>query len=240
MSKTLTLTLISVVALVGLLAAADCNYIEKPAWWGANGSWVPMGTGNPAARARCWTRDSAWADSCNKQTWRMTVRHEASVAQWIVLGINNDGFHWGVRKPGKYAADCLEFWAKSNQALRVGFSGFENLIAVNPDSAIDDTIEVFYALAQDNLTAPPPFGDTTWHSAEEFNGISYYIPDSYNLHWTGWNSHLWTYINVGNCNSACEYVDPNWATITITLQKIKPWINPGTGEFAGMPNFPYQ
>jgi len=239
MSK--TITIITLIALVGLVAAeSDCNWLEKPAWWYANGAWVPTGVGNPAARARCWTWDVPYQDSCNKQIWHMTVKHEASVAQWIILGTNCDGFHWGVRKPGKYSADCMRFWAMSNQALRVSFDGFENLHAVHPESVIHQEIPVHYALVPDEITNPPAPDDTCWHTAADLNQISYYIPDSYDLHWTGWSNHLWTYIDVDNCNSAGAYVDPNWACVTITLQKIQPWIDPVTGQFASMPPFPYQ
>ena len=229
--------------LVGAAVAEDpgyCHWDEKQSWQlDTAGNWVPIQIGNPGARARCWMEVINYKDSCNKRLWPLTLKHEASVAQWIILGINGDGFHWGVRKPGYYSSDCIWLWFRSNYDVVVDFSGFENLLSLYPDSCIDDTIEVMYALIDDSL-APPPIGDSAWMTVDQLNEIVYRVYDSYELHYQGWRKKIWCYIHVSPCNTACEYVDPDWATITLTLQRIKPWIDPETGLFARMPDFPFQ
>lgn len=216
-------------------------WVEKLCWQydDSTGRWMPIQRGNPGARARCWMQAVDYVDSCNKRDWEIPLRAEASIAQWIILGINGDGFHWGVRKPGYYASDCIWLWFRSNYDVEVGFSGFDNLITLYPDSCIDDTIEVWYALSMDSMY-PPPMNSELWKTPRELAEWSYRVRDSYQLHWEGWRTKIWTKIYVSPCNTACEYVDPNWAKITLTLQRIKPWIDPETGLFEGRPAFPFQ
>lgn len=240
MKRLVTLALLFVIAGIALAEEPNaCHWVEKQTWRYKDGGWVSQGSGSPGARARCWMFVGQYRDSCNKRDWQIPFKAEASVAQWIVIEMNGDGFHWGVRKPGCYASDCVWLKFRSNYDVRVSFSGFDNLISKTPDDCIDDTIEVWYAFS-DDANNPPPYGDPAWKTPEELNQWCIDVRDSYDLHWTGWMKHIWCRICVSPCNTSCEYVDPNWATINLTLQRIKPWIDPATGNFSRMPPFPYQ
>jgi hypothetical protein len=239
MKRILALACLFAIAATALAGENYCNWTEKNIWMDQGGCWVPLGGGNPAARARCWMFARGFHDSCNKRDWQIPLKAEASVAQWIVIDMNGDGFHWGVRKPGDYTADCVTLTFRSNYDVKVSFEGFDNLISLYPDNCIDDTIEVMYAFSEQG-SAPPPMGDPAWKTPAELNRGDFIVPDSRELHWNGWSKHIWCLIHVSPCNTSCEYVDPNWATINLTLQRIKPWIDPCTGNFNGIPPFPYQ
>lgn len=217
----------------------DCHWLQKQAWQYQNGSWVQMPLNDRAARARAWSYVTDYRDSCNKEVWRLVLKHEASVAQWMVIWMNADGFHWAVRKPGEYITDCVEFGFRSNYDVVVTFSGFEDLQPLDPNKTIDQAIEVQYALS-DNGTVPPAPTDPAWTTAANLNNLVIRVQDSENLHYVGWKKHIWARIHVSPCNGPTDYVDPNWATITCTLQCIRDWIDPATGLFSGMPNFPFQ
>ncbi|UCG42224.1 MAG: hypothetical protein JSU73_10135 [candidate division WOR-3 bacterium] len=245
------MAILGVLVLVGMALAATSNsphgrqdtppWIEKACWQydDSLGRWIPIRVGDSSARARCWMQQVDYVDSCNKKEWEIYLRAEASVAQWIILGINGDGFHWGIRKPGYYASDCIWLWFRSNYDVEISFDDFDNLVTLYPDSCIDDTIEVWYALSEDS-TAPPAMNSELWKTPAELSEWTRLIRDSYDLHWRGWRTKIWQKIYVSPCNSACEYVDEDWATITLTLQRIKPWIDPETGLFSRRPNFPFQ
>lgn len=217
----------------------DCHWLQKQAWQYQNGSWVQMPLNDRAARARAWSYVTDYRDSCNKEVWRLVLKHEASVAQWMVIWMNADGFHWAVRKPGEYITDCVEFGFRSNYDVVVTFSGFEDLQPLDPNKTIDQAIEVQYALS-DNGTVPPAPTDPAWTTAANLNNLVIRVQDSENLHYVGWKKHIWARIHVSPCNGPTDYVDPNWATITCTLQCIRDWIDPATGLFSGMPSFPFQ
>lgn len=215
------------------------DYEEMQAFQNIDGVYVPMEIGSPTARARCWGLETNYADSCNKVDWPVTLKHEASVAQWMIIGMNYDGFHWGVRKPGEYTAGCVDLFCRSNYEIEVTGEGFEDLVPLEPDDTIDSLIEVKYALT-DNCETPPAPDDPAWLTAAQMNDLDFEIEDSYDLHWTGWTTHIWASINVSPCNGPTDWFDPDWATITLSLDEQQPWIDPETGEFGTMPEFPFQ
>ncbi len=217
----------------------DCHWLQKQGWQYVDGCWVQMPMNNTGARARAWSYVIDYRDSCNKEVWNLTLKHEASVAQWMIIWMNADGFHWAVRKPGEYITDCVQFGFRSNYDVAVTFNGFENLQPLDPNKTIDQEIEVQYALTDDGTTPPAPT-DPAWTTAEDLNDLRILVEDSENLHYVGWNKHIWARINVSPCNGPTDYVDPNWATITCTLQCIRSWIDPATGFYSGMPAFPFQ
>jgi hypothetical protein len=135
---------------------------------------------------------------------------------------------WYVRKPGWYAADCISATIASNQNVLVNYEGFGDLVALDTAKAIDDTIEVWYAVW--GAGAPPPFTDPAWVRAESLNFEAEWdtVFDSPQLH-NGVTFKLWNRIYVSDCNSACEY--QNDAFISLYLCCQKPWIDRETGFF---------
>lgn len=217
--------------LIAVLAAVVLA-TEVETWYEANGAWVTQGVGNPMALARCWAQFPVGGD-CNKQWWHIDVFTRASMAQWIEWTLSGTEWKWKIRKVGPepcmldgyYAADCITTTLKSNYDVEITFSGFQDLYNAN---SIDQYIEVFYALSE--LNNPPPRTSTDWVAAAALNDVVLYVEDSQDLH-DGISMKLWNYIHVTNCNSACEYVDPDGAQIHIELQMIKDWIDPETGYF---------
>jgi hypothetical protein len=224
---------------VSTALATDCEFVEKQAWMINDGEWVLMPYGQNTAKARCWSYVTRYADSCNKEEWNLTLKHEASMAQWMIISMTGDGFHWGIRKPGDYCSDCVSFWFRSNYDVEVTFEDFEDLAPIDPDVTIDPYIEVMYALS-DQGDAPPDPDDPSWMTADDLNMVDIEVHDSRELHYDGWGKHIWAKIHVEPCNGPTDWVDPDWAIITCTLDNIRPWIDPDTGFFDGMPDFPFQ
>ncbi|MFO7638382.1 MAG: hypothetical protein R6X14_03625 [bacterium] len=221
------------------LEAGECHFTEKTVWMmNECGEWQEMPVGGLGNRARAWSYEILYEDSCNKVNWPVGLKNEAAVAQWMIIKMNNDGFHWAVRKPGDYVADCVKLSVRSNSAIEISLSGFEHLMAVD-ENTIDSVIEVRYAFV-DQGDVPPPYNDSAWLSPEACNETSWRIEDSYDLHWIGHTTHIWSSIHVGPCNGPTEYVDRDWAIITASLVNQQPWIDPETGLFQGMPEFPFQ
>jgi len=221
-------------------AGAECHFEEWPTYMcNENEEWVPMPVGGLGNRARCWTFETNYMDSCNKVCWPVTLKNEAAVAQWMIISMDYDGFHWGVRKPGDYVAGCADVTVRSNCAIEVSLSGFEDLLAVDCRCTIDSVIEVKYAF-DDQGQVPPPCDDSIWMTPCQLNQMTWQIDDSYQLHWDGWTQHIWSTIHVSPCNGPTEFVDRDWATITYCLDNQQPWICPETGLFNGMPEFPFQ
>jgi hypothetical protein len=184
------------------------------------------GEGQEDAYARCFSsfqRDS----SCNKD-WFIPVKIHASVAQWIRWSMTGTRWDWYVRKPGHYAADCISGTIASNQNVLVNYEDFGDLIAEDTAKAIDDTIEVWYAVWA--AGAPPPIGDEAWRRSYMLNDPAEWdtVFDSQALH-NGITFKLWNRIYVSNCNSACEYQDHAYISLYLCCQK--PWIDRETGFF---------
>jgi hypothetical protein len=190
------------------------------------GEWLSMGVGSPMAKARCF--GSFPADSqCNKD-WEIRVKIHASIAQWIEWSMTATRWDWFVRKPGYYAADCISGTIASNQNVLVDYHGFGDLIAEDTVKAIDDTIEVWFAVWP--LGTPPPFGHPAWVRSYMLNDPAEWdtIFDSQALH-NGITWKLWNRICVGRCNSACEYQAHAYISLKLLCQK--EWIDRTTGFF---------
>jgi len=225
--------LLLTIPLVIVWAQTDCGecntWFEDPP---VSGNWIYQQAGNNQALTRCW-KDGPTGGLCNRRFYRFNFRNSASMAQWIEWSISGTEWKWKIRKVGPnicqtdgyYAADCITWWIKSNYDVDVTFSGFGDLY--NPTS-IDKWIEVWYAWGEFNI--PPPKNDPRWIRASALNNKVIRFSDSNELH-SGISFKFWNYIHVTPCNSACEYSDPNGATITLTLKCIKPWINPQTGYY---------
>jgi len=213
--------LIIALLVVGLLPIVASAADEQETWKWSGSAWVSQGVGDVQADARCWTSFPA-AYYCNKKTHLIDVTIHASVAQWISWSISGTRWDWKVRKPGTYAADCITGFIQSNQDVFIDYEGFADLQTLG--TSINPTIPICYgfgpSLAQAEING--------WVPAAALNNDDDMLLDSQDLH-DGISWKLWNKIEVVNCNSACEYEDA--ATITLTLQVIKTWIDPATGYF---------
>ncbi|AEH50596.1 hypothetical protein [Pseudothermotoga thermarum] len=214
------LIVIAVTLAVAALAVAQGlpNQLEVWKWDGENNEWDFLGFGTDA---------DAWAFStgmqsgeCNKQTWNINVGVDVSVAQWIEWSLTASKWKWYVRKPGMYVADCITANLKSNGPVKVKVV-MGNITGGNPNT--NSTIESWYGA---DFAAQSPGNVAYWLPAPI--DYEFTVPDSNTLH-AGYAIKLWNKINVVECNSACEYSATG--TITLTLQTIKPWIDPETGNF---------
>ncbi|MBC7083490.1 MAG: hypothetical protein H5T95_08370 [Firmicutes bacterium] len=187
------------------------------------GEWVSQGTENAAALARCWSSGPAQG-ACNKESWVINFTHHASVAQWIEWSIGGTRWDWRIRKPGTYAADCINFSLKSNNDVAINYDGFADLAYLEQGEGVKQTIDTYYSYGATLAEAEA----NGWVRASDLNNDDDLIEDSAALH-AGLNTKLWNKIVVENCNSSCEYEDT--ATITLTLQNMKHWIDPETGNF---------
>lgn len=182
---------------------------------------------NQQALARCFVSFPE-EGKCNKD-WEIPFKIHASVAQWIEWNFSGTRWDWFVRKPGNYAADCLTFVIKSNQAVTIDFHSFADLEAEDPKPDQDRFIEIFYCFDPPG-GVPPLKTNPIWIPAADLNlDVNwFYIDDSPALH-EGMQFKFWNYIHVEECNSACEY--QNDAFVTLTLECQKDWIDTGTGFF---------
>ncbi len=188
------------------------------------GEWVALSMTDPFAQARAFKLGAA-TGSCNKQNWTVDIETEVQVAQWINWQLDGTKWLWYVRKPGTYITDCISFFIQSNGEIVISFSGFENpTYASTETTSVNPEILAWYGYGLGNL----PDEIEQMVSAEALNQSTVFIPDSAALH-EGISRKLWNKIKVVNCNSASTYIAKG--TITITLKRIKPWINPQTGGF---------
>lgn len=140
----------------------------------------------------------------------VTYTNYANVAQWIYVKSSSTKMEWWVLKPGNYFTDSIHLEFNSNGEVDVLLSGFGPL--VNPEG---DEIEKYYWFGK---TAPPTdIGQ--WYEASTMP-VDFFVPED--------EDHeicyltLWEKIHVGDCDSACEYV--NEGTITFELKEQKDWI----------------
>lgn len=185
--------------------------------------WVLI-TEDAQANAKCFAKYPA-SGACNKKDWVIPVFINASVAQWVEWTLSGTDWEWFVRKPGKYAADCITATLKSNYDVLIDYDGFADLQYMGT-GGVKTYIPVFYAQTVGAQSSPPPQAD--FIAADALNNADGLIVDSQMLH-DGLSWKLWNYIEVEACNTACEYWDE--ATITLTLQGIKNWIDPLNGYF---------
>ena len=199
---------------------------EVDAWFLTEDStWKSIGLGDPAAIAQCWASNPD-DGNCNKD-WEIPVKIHASIAQWCKWSIDGTRWDWFVKKPGDYAADCIGGTIASNQNILVDYHDFGDLIAEDPAKAIDDTIEIWYAVAG---ALPPAFLSTDWVRSTDMNNEAEWdtIFDCLALH-NGITYKLWNRIHVSTCNSACEYQAHGYISLKLLCQK--PWIERKTGNF---------
>ncbi len=215
--KKLVIGLMTLALTVGLSLSAEAvtpgvGELEAWEWDGTN--WNSMVADDLGANAKAWSSGLETGD-CNKTSWSIPVKVNASVAQWVKFSLSGTRWDWQVRKPGTYATDCITASLQSNGDLGVDFGGFANLVGTDGD------IPVWYAYG------PSGPGGLTWVTAADLNGRCL-IDDSADLH-TGYSLKLWNKIEVVACNSACEY--ENNACITLVLDNQKDWIDPTSGDF---------
>lgn len=164
---------------------------------------------------------------CDKETWTETFTNHATVSQWINYSFGGTRWDWQVRKPGTFAADCIEFAIQSNDDVAVEFDGFGDLNPlVHPDAP---AIPAFYAYGDppvESTTDYPP-ADAAWLSAADLNNADFTL--SYDDVKDGLTKKLWTKIVVDEATRACDYEDQG--TITLTLTDVKYFINPTDGMF---------
>ena len=195
-----------------------------------NMEWVwQSGPGAPerTALARCFASIRG-EGSCNKD-WEIPFKIHASIAQWLEWDFNGTRWDWFVRKPGNYAANCLTWWLSSNQDVVMDFKDFNDLHAEDPKPGQDEWIEIFYCFDPPGAL-PPLKDDPLWIPAAAMNDPANWIriEDSPELH-EGWFVKIWNYIHVERCNSACEY--QNDCFISLTLECQKDWIDRSDGFF---------
>ncbi len=191
--------------------------VEVETWFWDGSQWVSQGTGNPAAMARLWSSHPSQG-SCNRKNWIIPVTVHTSVAQWINWSISTTRFDWHIRKPGTYAAPIAILDIASNGDVLMDFEMFEDLRnAEDPNSAI----ETKYGIGSDLPLIQ-------WVHATDLNSQDVSFEKSQDL-CEGIDLTLWNRITVVDCNSSGEYRDE--AMIVLTLQNIKPWIDPNSGHF---------
>ncbi|MEO0120932.1 MAG: hypothetical protein ABIK40_06705 [candidate division WOR-3 bacterium] len=201
-----------------------CLWIERPAWYWNGERWICQ-TLKPWARGRLWLYFKPVFDSCNKEHWEIPFTDSISVAQWIRWSIDGKKTLWRVRKIGTFAGIGPIICLKSNEDVAMSFQGFEN-----PTNG-ETEIEKWYGFT--DTTVEHPSEVSQWISASDLNNytIRFDFPNSCQSQ----SIKIWEKIEVEQCDRACEYVDPDGATIILTLTVIKPWIDRRTGLFKSLP-----
>ncbi|MEO0120931.1 MAG: hypothetical protein ABIK40_06700, partial [candidate division WOR-3 bacterium] len=176
---------------------------------------------NLLARARKWIEYNPIADSCNKERWEIPFLDTISVAQWIRWSIEGTKNLWRVRKIGDFCGIGPIMCLKSNEDVVMSFEGFEN-----PTNGETEIEKWFYFT---DTTVYEPDVNWQWISASDLNNytIRFDFPNGCQPQ----AIKIWERIIVEQCDRACEYVDPDGATIVLTLTVIKDWIDPETGEY---------
>jgi hypothetical protein len=206
-----------------------CFWLERPAWYWNGNRWICQ-TLKPWARGRLWLYFRPVADSCNKERWEISFLDSISVAQWIRWSIEGQKTLWRIRKIGEFCGMGPVICLKSNEDVVMSFEGFQN-----PTNG-ETEIEKYYYFT--DTTTVEPDASWQWISASDLNNytIRFEFPNGCHPQ----SIKIWEKINVEQCDRACEYVDPEGATIVLTLQVIKDWIDPRTGYFKLLPSDPSQ
>ena len=189
-----------------------------------------VGTTGPNQNARCFASNEAFGN-CNKYKWVIDVTVHASVAQWIDFTMTGTRWDWFVKKPGWYAANCISAEVASNGDVKIDYDGFGDLEPLGDGKL---PIPIWYSFGPSITEA-----SAGWVRSFDLNNNDnlldeseywYTVDDRFRnkLH-EGILWKLWNRINVVNCNTACEYHDD--ATITLTLESQKGWIEPEEGGY---------
>lgn len=171
----------------------------------------------PGANPQCIYPKGAWAVISNPQFFscnldpRFDLKVEASVAQWVTLSLSATEIKWYVLKPGCYDTKWLYGCLTSNGDVELTFSGFEDLQSTTDPSK---TIPAYYKYWQ--FGGPYPLW---WVRASQFNGTR-------EIREPIWGTvfRIYNKIEVSHFTSACEYADPNGATLCVTLKEQKAWV----------------
>jgi hypothetical protein len=213
------------VAFFGNAFAADPppGASESAVYWDSAGVWVYKGMGEDA-NGRLFRAGVLTLGNCNKKYWDIDVYIYAKIAQWIDFRLDYNEWHWYIRKPGCYAGNCIEGRIASNGDVYVDFEGFGPLMPQD-DPTHNPIDSIFYGVGE-------IVNDVVWTHCLDLNNADFRLLDTFEDDWQlhyGISWKLWTKICVDVCNSACDYMDD--ATITLTLEQQKTWINWDTGEW---------
>jgi hypothetical protein len=196
-------------------------------YWDDAAGWVGYEPGDPDALARLFRTGDFVFDSCNAGYWEIPVHIRASIAQWVKFRLDWNTWEWFVRKPGCYAGNSIEAVVWSNGDIEVGYFDFGKLMPVLPENEDHNPVDIYYSYGESVGEAE----QNGWVPAELLNEnktMIYDVGPDWELHYgIAWK--LWSKICVDVCNSACDYYDD--AFITITLKQQKPWIVFDTGEW---------
>lgn len=167
--------------------------------------------------AQCIYPKGAWAViskpnffSCNLDPC-FNLKVEASVAQWVTLFLSATEIKWYILKPDSYDTKWFFGCLASNGDVELVFSGFEDLKSTTDPSKVIPTYYKYWRLWGDS--------DLSWVRASDFNGVRQ-IPEPI----LGTVFRIYNKVDVSHLTPACEYEDPNGATLCVTLKEQKPWV----------------
>lgn len=208
-----------------VIATSQPAWVEQECWFEfPPGTWNSQ-TGSPTARCRKFLLYNPNGDSCNQQQWTIPFKDSLSLAQWIEWTITGNRVLDLVRKPGTFAGLGPVLSVKSNEAIYMTFSGFENLVKIDDPTQI---IPKYYAITPTTTTNPVDV--TQWIAAPDMNTAN--IPITGVVGGPALR-RIWEKIVVSDVNTACEYEDPAGSIIMLNLTVMKPWIDPTTGSYVG-------
>ena len=222
-----------VLLVVGLFVAAAGNAFAQPpagageaqvfVWDDVNLIWVAEAALPADRNARLFRSGDDATGECNKPEWFIKVHIYAHIAQWIDFDLGWTQWDWFIRKPGCYAGNSIEANIASNGDVYVDDAGFANLMPVLPENADHNPVPVWYSfeVGGGGVAEAETNG---WVPANRLNDDDDLLLDldPWLLH-DGISWKLWNKICVEVCNSACDY--SNHASITLTLDEQKPWID---------------
>jgi hypothetical protein len=212
-----------ILLMVGFLLAGASSVFaggeSKVYYWDGQG-WVENPPEVDDQLARLFRTGDFTMDSCNAAYWEIPVYIRASIAQWVKFRLDWNTWQWYVRKPGCYAGNSIEAVLWSNGDVEIGYAGFDMLYPLLPENDDHNPIPIWYSYGES-------VGDAEfngWTEAMMLNEQTSTIYDVFpwDLHY-GISWKLWSKICVDVCNSACDY--GNDAFLTITLKQQKPWID---------------
>lgn len=220
--------LLIVGAMLMMFAFTAFSAQQLEVWKWVDGQWVSISDGPEDVQADAWAFALGGASgACNKQEWRIDAEVEVQVAQWIEFNLTGTKWAWYVRKPGTYLTDCITAKIASNGEVMVSFTGLASPTYQGPYTTVKDFIDLWVGFGSSNQ-------NVQFVPASALGSFSFTIPDSNQLHY-GYETKLWSKIFVAECNSASTYKTSG--QVILTLQRIKPWIDPATGFFK--PNYNY-
>lgn len=198
------------------------SQLEVWKWNEETQAWDHISDGPEDVQADAWAFSLGGASgSCNKQVWSFNAEVEVQVAQWIKFHLTGTKWAWYVRKPGTYLTDCITANITSNGEVAVSFTGLASPTYQGPYTTVKDYIDLWVGFGSSNQ-------NVQFVPASALGNFSFTIPDSNQLHY-GYETKLWSKIFVAECNSASTY--KTTGQVILTLQRIKPWIDPATGFF---------